>query len=629
MGKKINDNTNTIRIGVYGNTRAGKTSFIHKLIRYWQDKNLIRNLSSEAYNFMRSVDDQIKTFGQNSPTKGIADGITVEVLSEGKSFIKTKYIFSDMLGEMLAIEVDGIENSVKPISQIIECNAYLFFFNPTGLDQNIYLNDHFADEKKRAFDLISHIRIQRENNYLPIVFVVTHLDILKTKPDLLEKTTKWLNEIADEYSKDLKSYYTKIKHIPNEAFKEANFKCFVSSLTGENIEIPVININLMLPKKPPVSQAIKFLMLIFVAFCLCFIGVVFLFQGCDVPDKELTDKNVILELKTFEGMLVNLLEKNNSFENKKKILEKVNANLTSWMMYKVNAKNPGLNTKTIDEINISIKNSQKTIHELSDITENKKNKSDLIAVYISTFPDYNALKDENKKIIDLYWKYYEEYILEEGASIINRYRSDGASLLKCREEVENHFKKIENEFSKSKITGGTAKRKLGDQLKITFQFLSIKPQFYNCKFEVLSAKSIGFNPSEEIALRVKYIDSKEYSILLNKNDLPKDGLKTKEKEYLIQFQMIPEPLVIDVEFYDESIKNWKKYETLNLLTLEDVKKAPLGPLGIVLPMEGKEQECKIDISGKNIKIESKLMLDVKHIPEFIIKMGEINYGFNK
>ena len=93
--------------------------------------------------------------------------------------------------------------------------------------------------------------------------------------------------------------------------------------------------------------------------------------------------------------------------------------------------------------------------------------------------------------------------------------------------------------------------------------------------------------------------------------------------------MIPEPLVIDVEFYDESIKNWKKYETLNLLTLEDVKKAPLGPLGIVLPMEGKEQECKIDISGKNIKIESKLMLDVKHIPEFIIKMGEINYGFNK
>ena len=93
--------------------------------------------------------------------------------------------------------------------------------------------------------------------------------------------------------------------------------------------------------------------------------------------------------------------------------------------------------------------------------------------------------------------------------------------------------------------------------------------------------------------------------------------------------MIPEAPVIEVEFYDESIKNWKKYETLNLLTLEDVKKAPLGPLGIVFPFKGKDWECTIDVPGKNIKIEGKFFLDLKNIPNFVMKMGENDNGYNK
>ena len=113
---------------------------------------------------MRSVDDQIKNADQVSPTKGITESISVEVLPDSKSSIKTKYVFSDLLGEMLAGEVDNTETNDNPISQILQCDAYLFFFNPTGLAQNINLDDHFSSEKERALKLISHIRQHREKN---------------------------------------------------------------------------------------------------------------------------------------------------------------------------------------------------------------------------------------------------------------------------------------------------------------------------------------------------------------------------------------------------------------------------------------------------------------------------------
>lgn len=165
---------------------------------------------------------------------------------------------------MLAGEVDDTETNNNPISQILQCDAYLFFFNPTGLDQNINLDDHFSAEKERALKLISHIRQHRENNYLPIVFVVTHLDKLKTESELLKKTTEWLNEIADGYSKDLESHYKQVKWISNEAFKQANFKTMISSLTEENVEIPIKNINLMLRKNKIVKP------IIFIRCCIVF-----------------------------------------------------------------------------------------------------------------------------------------------------------------------------------------------------------------------------------------------------------------------------------------------------------------------------------------------------------------------
>jgi len=625
------DDCKILRIGIYGNTRAGKTRYIHKLIHYWQNKNLIRSLSNEAYDFMRSVDDQIKNADQVSPTKGITENISIDVLQDSKSAIKTKYIFSDLLGEMLAEEVDTTETNDNPISQILKCNAYLFFFNPTGIDQNVDLDEHFFTEKERALKLIAHIHQHRENDYLPIVFVVTHLDKLKIDSDLFKKATEWLNEIADGYSKDLELHYKQVISISNEAFKQANFKTMISSLSEENIEIPVRNINLMIRKikGPKHWGLLLFVGLFFIFFPTVIIALILFPNGCVSVPGKLDDAKALGAIKIFEEMLKDISDKNKSIEEKLKVVEKINNEITTWMVPNINAINSGLKPKTIDNINKSIEKSHKAITDLIDFTSDRKSKCDILAKYISKFLSYNSLTEPEKNLADLYWKNYEEYILEEGSSIINRYRVEGATVSKCREEVGSHFKKIENEFSLSKITGGDGKKTLGEQLKITFQFLSIKPQFYNCKFEVLSAKLIGSNPPEEIGLRVKYIDSKDYSILLNRNDLPKDGLKTKEKEYLIQFQMIPEPPVIEVEFYDESIKNWKKYETLNLLTLEDVKKAPFGPLGIVFPFKGKDWECTIDVPGKNIKIEGKFFLDLKNIPNFVMKMGENDNGYNK
>lgn len=632
MFNQVTDNLKTIRIGVYGNTRAGKTSFIYKIIRHWQNKNLIRSLSNEAYDFMRSVDDQIKNSEQVSPTKGITEGISVEVLPDSKSSIKTKYVFSDLLGEMLAGEVDDTETNNNPISQILQCDAYLFFFNPTGLDQNINLDDHFSAEKERALKLISHIRQHRENNYLPIVFVVTHLDKLKTESELLKKTTEWLNEIADGYSKDLESHYKQVKWISNEAFKQANFKTMISSLTEENVEIPIKNINLML-RKNKIVKPIIFLyvvVLFFILFIAVIIASIMFPNGCGTDPSKFDDAKALEHIKTFQGMLIEVVDKSKSIEDKKKIVEKINKEITTWMVPKVNVTNPGLEPKTIDEINKSIKNSQDAITKLIGITEDKKNKCTYLALYIANFSNYNDLNETEKKIADSYWKNYEEYILEEATSIVNRYKGTGVILLKCREEVGNHFKKFENEFSLSKITGGKNKKKLGEQLKITSDYLLMNPQYYNCKLELNSGKFKDPVPPAEIALSVKNINSKkEYLIGLHKNLDPMIGLHTKEKKYDIQLQLIPETTSIEVVFFNEEKRNWENYETLDLVTPESGKKVPLGPLGITLPFKGEDWKCKIDVSGDKINTVITFYLDLENIPEFIKKMGEFDNGNNK
>ena len=498
MFNQVADNLKTIRIGIYGNTRAGKTSFIYKIIRHWQNKNLIRSLSNEAYDFMRSVDDQIKNSEQVSPTKGITESISVEVLPDSKSSIKTKYVFSDLLGEMLAGEVDNTETNDNPISQILQCDAYLFFFNPTGLAQNINLDDHFSSEKERALKLISHIRQHRENNYLPIVFVVTHLDKLNTESELLKKTTEWLNEIADGYSKDLESHYKQVKWISNEAFKQANFKTMISSLTEENIEIPIKNINLML-RKNKIAKPLIFLyvvVLFFMLFIAVIIASIIFPNGCGADPSKLDDAKALEHIKTFEGMLVEVVDKIKSIEDKKKIVEKINKEITTWMVPKVNAKNSGLKPKTIDNINKSIETSHKAITELTDFTSDRKSKCDILGLYISNFLSYNDLKESEKKLADLYWKNFEEFIIEEGVSIINRYRVEGSTVSNCRGEVGGHFKKIDNEFSLSKITGGDGKKTLGDRLKATSQYLLTNPQYYNCKIENLSAKLSDSIPND-------------------------------------------------------------------------------------------------------------------------------------
>lgn len=631
MFNQVIDKVEILRIGIYGNTRAGKTSYIHKLIRYWQNNNLIKNLSNEAYDFMRSVDDQIKNTDKVAPTKGITDNITVEVLQDIKSSIKTKYIFSDLLGEMLSEQVDTTEINDKPISQILQCNGYLFFFNPTGVDHNINLDNHFLAEKDRALKLISHIRQHRENEYLPIVFVVTHLDKLKTNADLMKKTTEWLNEIADGYSNDLEKHYKQVKSISDEAFKQTNFKTMISSLSEENIDLPVRNIKKMVQK---IKYPKSFVFLTFISlFCILFgtaiIGTSFISPGCVVDPENLNDAKVLEKLKLFEELLVNLSDKNKLTKDKLEVVEKINREITNWMIPKINAANSGLNSKTIEEINKNIENSQNAIIKLIDVTPNKKDKFDILGLYILNFWNYNDLKEYEKKLVDLYWKIYEEYIAEEGASIVNRYRGKGSVVSKCREELGDYFKKIENEFSRSKITGGHEKKMVGDRLKITSQYLLTNPQYYYCKLQISSASLKDPDPPKEVSLRVKYIDSKEYSIGLNKNPDLINVLNTKDKQYDIQFQMIPEPPTIDVEFFDESTNNWGKYETLNLVTLEDVRKTPLGPLGIALPFKGKDWECAIDKSEKKIKVEAILFLDIKNIPDFILKIGEMENGLIK
>ena len=120
-------------------------------------------------------------------------------------------------------------------------------------------------------------------------------------------------------------------------------------------------------------------------------------NGCGTDPSKFDDAKALEHIKTFQGMLIEVVDKSKSIEDKKKIVEKINKEITTWMVPKVNVTNPGLEPKTIDEINKSIKNSQDAITKLIGITEDKKNKCTYLALYIANFSNYNDLNEPEKK----------------------------------------------------------------------------------------------------------------------------------------------------------------------------------------------------------------------------------------
>ncbi|MDR1924098.1 MAG: hypothetical protein LBQ66_06960 [Planctomycetaceae bacterium] len=197
-----------IVLSIYGATGSGKTSFFRQLIQ----GNFAQIASNQK--LTRFLSNSISPSGQILPTTSGIERLDIK-------FGRDSYVISDLKGELLsaaAAELDvertgyfGGSNNLLA-KQIAKSDAVLFFFDPTAqstaasIRPQDFIQNYHNEELLRAKQIIKFTLKKRENNLTPILFILTHNDIIATDPKLNELTENWINEV----NKFLQKTYTEI-----------------------------------------------------------------------------------------------------------------------------------------------------------------------------------------------------------------------------------------------------------------------------------------------------------------------------------------------------------------------------------------------------------------------------------
>ncbi|MDR2344762.1 MAG: GTPase domain-containing protein [Planctomycetaceae bacterium] len=203
-----------LRLFVYGSCGSGKTSFLRQLI---QGNGLRITSNQKLVKFMSS---SISPTGQVIPTTTGFDRLEIKLGSDS-------YVISDRQGELLSESVNELSSDKSWLSlnknwvanQIISCDAILFFFDPTAqstvdlIRQTDQIQKHHNEELLRAKQIIDFVLRVRQNKFTPVLFIVTHCDLIDLIPQLSGRTENWIvavNEyLRESYNAFLEGFYPK------------------------------------------------------------------------------------------------------------------------------------------------------------------------------------------------------------------------------------------------------------------------------------------------------------------------------------------------------------------------------------------------------------------------------------
>jgi hypothetical protein len=89
-----------------------------------------------------------------------------------------------------------IAGRAEVASQIENCDAFLFFFDPTAKETKAAPDQHYDNEFRRAEQFMEQVLDKRGNRYLPIVFVLTHHDEWRDDPRITAMARTWRTRVA-------------------------------------------------------------------------------------------------------------------------------------------------------------------------------------------------------------------------------------------------------------------------------------------------------------------------------------------------------------------------------------------------------------------------------------------------
>lgn len=208
-----------IRIGIYGASGAGKTAFIHRFMREIAEKQ-IGSFNERGKRFFAEITRQLEQ-GDFTETSESIEKIAVYIYNRqnGRVLIPTladdvalTIVFFDASGKDLAQDLDSLGVvSGAPVNgqmkkRIKKCDAFLFLVNPIPNSSESGA-DHLRREGVRAEKFIREVVAQRGNNYLPILFVQTHNDLLEqASPELKRCADQWFDTVYRELNRRYKIF---------------------------------------------------------------------------------------------------------------------------------------------------------------------------------------------------------------------------------------------------------------------------------------------------------------------------------------------------------------------------------------------------------------------------------------
>ena len=198
----------SLKIGIYGYTQAGKTLFLFNLLRYLQQEGQLDNaeVNEKCWQFVDAVSKQIERHGRPGRTSELWEGISFvwKISYSPKETRRFRITVHDLFGEELDKEArEGYPPSGHLTRMVQQCNAFLFFFNPTQ-KQDRYSNDyHLTLEQERAESLLEAL-LEGRGPWLrsgpgmrPVIFVITAKDEWESNPELRGVAQSFRQRIAE------------------------------------------------------------------------------------------------------------------------------------------------------------------------------------------------------------------------------------------------------------------------------------------------------------------------------------------------------------------------------------------------------------------------------------------------
>jgi hypothetical protein len=504
-------NPRKLNIGIYGATKAGKTTFLFQLLDHWKGTDRVLNMSEQALEFLRKVRAANQNYGAAASTSGAVEGITV--LLEGNAGKEPwELTFRDSRGEELTKELSP-EGSVQENGlvdrQVRECNAFLFFFDPTSSDQPTDLEGHYEREFRRASAFIKYVLKKRENRLLPVLFVQTRADQLGDNSPTKIRADSWTEEVHKELSEafraDLKGLYPKSMTEKSRTFLRV---CSVGTTQQvdespqriiEGLQSLELDCQRFRSREESMGRyyLVVGLLVAFVLFPLCVLFVYW--SGGSQSESQPKGPAKISEMTQSEideslDQLERLLEANLSTASLPSVDDaaSINGHLR-WLSQRLQSSAgsaPGLQAETRQRAESVLATATKLLEETAAAKVPFSEQLPVLTAFLSGLPDLTAVSKGLGEVQQRYWRLQRSFVIEEFAEVIGRRKAVASSAIDAFEELIGRIRDFEEELNKCDVLIGEAKSSLITEIQTAGTFCEDRKKsgVYAIKFRIASAE---------------------------------------------------------------------------------------------------------------------------------------------